>query len=339
MLNTKAREVWVDNVKVIACVLVVLGHFFQSMVKANILPENDLTGWFIRTIYYFHVPLFFICSGYLYQKLSKVENAKSWGENMLKKAINLGVPYFTFSFATWLLKTLFSSNTNNAIGGLADTLFIHPTAPYWYLYALFFIFLITPTFRNSTMAVLGFAVALIFKMLIIIFGGYGIQAVNYVLSDEIWFVIGMCMCVWKSKLHMGQQKIIFPIATGIAFVALSVLIYVKEIDYQTVNFIMGLIACYSVISLVSIIYRKGKQSTVFGYLTKYTMPVFLMHTLFAAPLRALLFKVGIQNAAVHIILGLTISFIGPMIVAWIMKKTRFLEFFLYPGKFVRIKRN
>lgn len=36
------REKWVDDVKVIACILVVLGHFFQSMIKANILPENDL---------------------------------------------------------------------------------------------------------------------------------------------------------------------------------------------------------------------------------------------------------------------------------------------------------
>ena len=69
----RTREKWVDDVKVIACILVVLGHFFQSMMKANILPENDLYGWFNTTIYYFHVPLFFICSGYLYQKYSKVK--------------------------------------------------------------------------------------------------------------------------------------------------------------------------------------------------------------------------------------------------------------------------
>lgn len=62
---------WVDDVKVIACILVVLGHFFQSMTKANILPANDLYKWFNTTIYYFHVPLFFMCSGYLYQKYSK----------------------------------------------------------------------------------------------------------------------------------------------------------------------------------------------------------------------------------------------------------------------------
>lgn len=51
-MNEKAavrtREKWVDDVKVIACILVVLGHFFQSMTKANILPENDLYKWSIR---------------------------------------------------------------------------------------------------------------------------------------------------------------------------------------------------------------------------------------------------------------------------------------------------
>ena len=104
----KVREKWVDDVKVIACILVVLGHFFQSMTKANILPENDLYKWFNTTIYYFHVPLFFICSGYLYQKYSKVKGFKSWKKNMAKKALALGVPYVTFSTATWVLKTVFS---------------------------------------------------------------------------------------------------------------------------------------------------------------------------------------------------------------------------------------
>ena len=59
-----------------------------------------------------------------------------------------------------------------------------------------------------------------------------------------------------------------------------------------------------------------------------------MHTLFAAPARSVLLKMGITNAAVHIVLGLAISFAGPIITAWIMKKTKWLEFFLYPNKFI-----
>ena len=80
----RTREKWIDDVKVIACILVVLGHFFQSMTKANILPQSDLYRWFNTTIYYFHVPLFFICSGYLYQKYNKV-NSVAGGIRMCQK--------------------------------------------------------------------------------------------------------------------------------------------------------------------------------------------------------------------------------------------------------------
>lgn len=163
----RTREKWVDDVKVIACILVVLGHFFQSMTKANILPENDLYKWFNTTIYYFHVPLFFICSGYLYQKYSKVNDFKNWKKNVAKKALALGVPYVTFSTATWVLKTIFSDSVNDQIGGLGDTLLLHPTSPYWYLYALFFIFLITPTFSTVKMAVVGLTIAALAKTFIL----------------------------------------------------------------------------------------------------------------------------------------------------------------------------
>ena len=167
----RTREKWVDDVKVIACILVVLGHFFQSMTKANILPENDLYNWFNTTIYYFHVPLFFICSGYLYQKYSKVNSVSSWCKNVGKKALALGVPYATFTTATWVLKKVFSSSVNDQIGGFGDTLFLHPTAPYWYLYTLFFIFLVTPTFGSVKAAAIGIVVAMATKVLILTGGG------------------------------------------------------------------------------------------------------------------------------------------------------------------------
>ena len=167
----RKREKWVDDVKVIACILVVLGHFFQSMAKANILPESDLYKWFNTTIYYFHVPLFFICSGYLYQKYSKVNSVSSWCKNVAKKALALVVPYATFTTATWMLKKMFSSSVNDPLGSLSDILFLHPTAPYWYLYALFFIFLVTPTFGGVKVAIVGLIIALFAKILILTGGG------------------------------------------------------------------------------------------------------------------------------------------------------------------------
>ena len=165
------REVWIDYIKIFACILVVLGHFYQSMVKASVLADNNLYKWFNTTIYYFHVPLFFICSGYLYQRYSCVDSVGAWKNNVIKKAIVLGIPYFVFSFATWLLKTVFSDSVNGQIGSLGDTLFLHPTSPYWYLYCLFFIFVVIPTANTKRMMGTLFGIAMIGKVLQIIGGG------------------------------------------------------------------------------------------------------------------------------------------------------------------------
>lgn len=327
----RTREKWVDDVKVIACILVVLGHFFQSMTKANILPENDLYGWFNTTIYYFHVPLFFICSGYLYQKYSKVNSVGSWCKNVAKKALALGVPYATFTTATWVLKKVFSSSVNDQIGGLGNTLLLHPTAPYWYLYALFFIFLVTPTFSSVKSAAVGLIVALAAKVLILT-GGYSVYAVSTVLSNEIWFVIGMSICSFNVQLKGRKiQGTIF----GLLFVILSIVVYTAKISGSAISFAIGLLVCVAVIMMVAGFEEKFGRGM--KLLAKYTMPIFLMHTLFAAPLRSILMKIGIENAVIHVVLGLVISFAGPIIAAWIMKKTKWLEFFLYPNKFVKIR--
>lgn len=326
----RTREKWVDDVKVIACILVVLGHFFQSMTKANILPENDLYGWFNTTIYYFHVPLFFICSGYLYQKYSKVNSVGSWCKNVAKKALALGIPYATFTTATWVLKKVFSSSVNDQIGSLGDTLLLHPTAPYWYLYALFFIFLVTPTFSSVKSAAVGLIVALAAKVLILTGGGYSVYAVSTVLSNEIWFVIGMSICSFNVQLKGRKiQGTIF----GLLFVILSIVVYTAKISGSAISFAIGLLACVAVIMMVAGFEEKFGRGM--KLLAKYTMPIFLMHTLFAAPLRSILMKIGIENAVIHVVLGLVISFAGPIIAAWIMKKTKWLEFFLYPNKFIR----
>lgn len=69
------------------------------------------------------------------------------------------------------IEKVFSSSMNDQIGGWGDTLLLHPTAPYWYLYALFFIFLVTPTFANVKMAAVGLIVAFAAKLLILVGGG------------------------------------------------------------------------------------------------------------------------------------------------------------------------
>lgn len=113
---------------------------------------------------------------------------------------------------------------------------------------------------------------------------------------------------------------------------LSIAVHTANVQNVAVSFTLGLMACTATILLVAA--HEDKSGKVMEFLAKYTMPIFLMHTLFAAPMRSVLLKMGITNAVVHVVLGLGISFAGAIVAAWVMKKTKRLEFFLYPNKFV-----
>lgn len=329
--NTGKREKWVDYVKIIACILVVLGHFFQSMVKANIIEASVLYNWFNTTIYYFHVPLFFICSGYLYQRYTKIMQLKDWKNNILKKLLALGIPYFIFSIATWLLKTVFAGNVNSEAAGLAETLFTNPSAPYWYLYSLFFIFVITITYKNKTNKILLLVFAIVLKGIALLTGGVGIYAISTVMANEIWFVIGMSL----TDVDMDKIKNRFVgIILGIIFIVLSVVVYRQNITNSLVTFLLGLLACASILWIM--ISCRRYDNRLMDFMAKYTMPIFLMHTLFAAPVRTILLKMGIANAIAQIVVGLLAGFIGPVFVAMILEKTKYLELVLYPNKVIKM---
>ena len=137
----------------------------------------------------------------------------------------------------------------------------------------------------------------------------------------------MNICAFNVKL---RGKKLQGIVIGLLFLGLSIAVYMADVQNLAASFALGLMACTAVILLV--VTYEEKSGKAMGFLAKYTMPIFLMHTLFAAPLRSVLLKIGVTNAAIHVVLGLGISFAGPIVAAWIMKKTKWLEFFLYPNK-------
>ena len=334
------RETWVDDVKVFACILVALGHFFQSMVTAGILVETALYRWFNETIYYFHVPLFFLCSGYLYQKNTGEGVRWSWQKNVIQKGVTLGVPYVVFSLATWLLKEVFSGSVNSQNAGLMRTLLLEPASPYWYLYTLFFIFLVLPRVSSCKMALVFTGGSVLLKGLRIYgLANTGIYCIDSVMDNAIWFVFGMLLRFMPAD---GQNPKSVLLTAGMisaaAFTAMSLWIAAADIRYTVVSTFMGFWGCTGVI-LVLKNWTVGKyRRRVADLMATYTMPVFLMHTIFAAGLRAVFLKMGIFNAAVHVIFGITISFVGPVVAFIIMEHLR-LDFLIYPGKYISKLRN
>lgn len=338
-MSHKSREIWIDNIKVVACILVVLGHFFQSMTKSSLMPYNDLYQWFIQTIYYFHVPLFFICSGYLYQQYSIVNSFTTWRQNIFKKGLALGIPYFTFSVLTWGFKYVGAGSINDESHiSLLNALFVSPQSPYWFLYTLFFIFLITPTFNKRIVTIVWLVIAVLFKILACFGLTFGPVLISYILTNEIWFVLGICISKISFEKTIQKNKLKW-LCTGVVgfflFFLLSTIVYQAKVSLLVVDFLLGLLACLSVFIIFAAIFGNSCHNKVWGVISGFTMPIFLMHTLFAAPVRVILLKLGITNLFVHVICGLLITFIGPIFVAFLFSKVKWLEFFLYPNKVIK----
>lgn len=126
--------------------LVVLGHsgFEEPVIKQEL---SDLHSW----IYSFHMPLFFMISGYLFSLTNKSFVDIQPGKFMQKKVLRLLIPYLTIGTIVYLIKFAFSSLSHASrdftIGNFFY-MFIAPSNPnstmgyMWYIVTLFVVFAI-----------------------------------------------------------------------------------------------------------------------------------------------------------------------------------------------------
>ena len=330
------RYFWVDNLKLFACLLVVIGHLYMSMMAGGwISEENIFYCWPVQTIYTFHVPLFFVCSGFLYQSLAPESwDVKKHIGNLKKKAIALGVPYVTFSSITLLLKNVFSAEVNNAATPFLKTLVLEPIAPYWYLYTLFLLFCLIPPAtgcRKKRALVLKVVVACFIKIVYI--GWFADKAIpdlaTKVMASAIWFCMGMLITEYPFKRCR--------IANGIAIGVLSLACISSYFVYGTINKNVIVQFFFASIFVVGITYffQSKKHYSADGLVShsvKYFMPVYVLHTIVAAGIRTVLLKIGVYSGILHFIIGFSVSIFVPIIIYTIAERHWWLQFWFEPIK-------
>lgn len=334
----KNRIVWIDSMKLFACMLVVIGHLYMSMEAGGWISRDAFYYCFpIQTVYTFHVPLFFVCSGYLYQRKKVDYSVYSHINNIKNKALNLGVPYLVFTLITLILKIIFSDAVNNQATPIIRTIFWEPVAPYWYLYALFFIFCAIPRQKNRNNLMVIFLISVIVKV-VYVFVPWPFKfpdIIGKVVGNAIWFSFGMILTdcgLLKTILNKTAMVICFLIGT-----LLSLTYYQVNCDSMSVQFIIAAMFVYAFVCLfVAIIGDKG--SNIVTKLGKYFMPVFLMHTIVAAGFRTVLLKIGITSLIIHFSAELLVSILIPVLSYEIARRKWWLLLWIEPSKAIKMKR-
>lgn len=332
------REIWLDYSRSFACILVALGHLLMSFEESSILRESGTAAFIVDFIYHFHVYIFFFCSGYLFQKkFSGYAAFKEQTKNRLIRCLDYLIVYVVFSFITYLIKILFSNDVNMPVEETFFQILLHnPINQMWYMYAILFITLLTPVIRNDISYYLTLGTVVIAKILICIpsVSTHIHHPFDYLMNNEVWFILG---AVWGYKKIVLSRKLTYGFI--LFFIIVSSAVYISNADSEFINVILTFTGMIGIIELIRIITSQKQSMCVPGRVfSKYTLQIYLLHTIFAAGIRIILLKVGTDSFVIHLIMGLIFSFLVPIFCAYIAEKTKILNLFFFPSKTIILLR-
>ena len=212
----KERYDELDLMKGIGILLVYLGHSFN--LKG--IDENIIYSYLWNTIYSFHMPLFFLISGFLMNNGKDIQ-LKKYYTHKIKRIL---IPYFFINLIDFFPRKLFPNLVNSKFDIMR--VFFYGTKITWFIYTLFMIFMIFPFLEKYILKkdrYYLFGIILILVNYFKVFSKVEIFSINVVVGYLLYFYIGYIIRpIYKNKVVNGvwNKNIIF-LMFGVIFLVFS----------------------------------------------------------------------------------------------------------------------
>ncbi len=324
------RDALVDRLKGYACLLVLFGHVILGVRTSGITtPSFMLTAE--NFIWSFHIDLFMFLSGFVYRLTGGCTAKGSRLSFIANKLLNLGVPYLLFSIV-YIAANAITPGVNHE-SSLFDILLLwyKPVAQYWFLYALFWLFVLwtvlSKWFNHPTITILLFTILTACKIFQINLG-----FLDSSLHCALAFGLGTCLP------SLYTEKI--PKAVQIAAPPLHLITVVTLLisGCYSLLFIDDVCTVFGIFASICFIFLLTKINAVARFLDlvcRCSFPIYLLHTFFTAAMRIVLLKCGIHSYVLHLILGTAIGLAAPIAIAKITSKSPYLNFVFYPSRSIK----
>ena len=325
------RNALIDKLKGYACFLVLFGHVIMGIRLAGINIPSFFQGM-EEFIWSFHVALFMFLSGVVYAKTGQWQSKKTRLGFIKHKLLNLGIPYVVFSAIYILINSLVGqTNTQSSV---LDILFIWktPVAQYWFLYALFFLFVIWTLLggllKNWQITLITVIIGYLLPLIKIPLGSFDV-----VFYSALPFGLGTFVDFEKLTKPSAWIKTLIVIAHIAIGVAVILLHRIESVIFKEAMILIGIYASIMFISLLERIKPVGKFLL---FVNKYSFQIYLLHTIFTAGIRIILQRVNITQWWIHVLVGTVCGIVFPVLASLIANKIRFLNFFFFPTKTINL---
>lgn len=307
-MNEKLR---IDTLRGIACVLLVFFHVVGSNPNNGLKIDNGFYRDFNDVLGYLRMPLFTFLSGYVYAYRPFQVGATSF---LSKKARRLLVPMLIVGTAFALLQSLTPGTNFEGYNWLL--LHIKPVAHFWFIEALFLIFILivmlekSNAFESLARWVLVLAVASVVYISPLSIDYFSINGFIYLCP---YFVLGMGVNRFKLMKRLRKEAI-FIMLLGVGLVLSFMYFDVLSADSKRtlLALILGMLGCTGLLGL-------KLELNFLAMIGAFSYSIYLYHVFFTSFARILINKMSVNpSLEVLVLLGIVAGILGPIVVHKIM---------------------
>lgn len=312
-IPSKGYYAWVDYVKGIGIILVVLGHVLRGVEKAGIASQNHALIVLDSIIYSFHMPLFFFLSGLFFHGSME----KRHGDGLIRNKFDTVVyPYIIWSLIQGGIELFLSHYTNSHFSPVEFLSIIWmPRDQFWFLYILMMCFVVFIIFEVSFDGVNYLFLTVIFSFLCVFRSELHAPFIfDLFLANAVYFSSGILCSKFMAAFEWGCRKYIIPL---LIFVAVSQYVFhvICGFIYTKIGFLSLYLAFVSILFVVGVGVNLEGKMNVIKYIGKYSMPIYLVHIIAGSGMRIVLHGVfHINDLYIQVVCGTLAGIFFPIAI-------------------------
>ena len=270
--------------------LVVLGHsIFIDMIHTTDVSTVGFFTYLRSFIYSFHMPLFFLISGFFALKAFNIKKVQDYYDYISNKFKKLMIPYFVLSIIAIAIKLVLSSYAARPvdISTIVPTILLYPWENalkiLWYVYTLFFIFAIVPLLNKIP---LHYKLGGLFILTILPLTYGEIFNLDGIIRYLFYFYLGASFAQNYDKFLRFQKKHLLLLVGTIILLIINTINMEDSMFYHAFNLLKALLGIASSITFIYIL-KNNVINVMLDYLGKYSYEIYLLHWFAQMPISLL----------------------------------------------------